>query len=675
MKFLKYFLSLTLILGPYAQAWDQATSKVVQVDQASGVSSTPNYWKSGDAELTLAGVATYNDGAVDKPVDCTGGSPTITAARSSTAPMYDKQSWLITKPASNVQGQGIAFEFDVDNGVAAVEMMDLMFEYIVGSGTFTAGSDTTNSDLMVYIYDVTAGQLIEPKGGSKLYTSSTTLKGDYRGWFQSTLGSKKYRVCLHQATTSASAYTLKVDAGKVQKSKQVVGTIITTPVLFTPTGSLTTNATYTGTWFQVGNFLEQETTISFSGANTQGVLNINLPQGLSIDNSSSGIDTTSFNTVIGITGGLRTASIAWDVSAVTNGTTNSFRVVFRNVKTDDAGSASDPVKYSSIDTSANLPVPISSGDVIKVRIRVPIAGWSAGARMSDGYDGRVLTATASLSSTQTISSASSTKITINSSVEDSAGMFDSVNNRIYIRSSGYYDVDASTQLTGSTLTNNEPYVIFIRLNGSSTLVASTQPAIANTTFILGASRPGIKLNAGDYIELNVQSTSDTSYEVTGNINTRLTVKSSGGTPFMAPTASVAVHYAGTAGDAIGTSDSLIKFTTKEDDTHNAYNPATGIFTAPEPGRYSVSWSLATGVLNLSTSQRYNTLLYKNGTSYKLGQRSLGNGSANNHTSSGAVSDIYLKQGETLSIYGTSDVATTAATGSSAAYLTIVKTGP
>ena len=106
-------------------------------------------------------------------------------------------------------------------------MMDLMFEYIVGSGTFAAGSDATNSDLMVYLYDVTAGQLIEPTGGSKLYTSSTTLKGDYRGWFQSTLGSKKYRVCLHQATTSASSYTLKVDAGKVQKSKQVVGTIIT----------------------------------------------------------------------------------------------------------------------------------------------------------------------------------------------------------------------------------------------------------------------------------------------------------------------------------------------------------------------------------------------------------------------------------------------------------------
>ena len=121
-------------MGSYAQAWDQATSKVVQVDQASGVSSTPNYWKSGDAELTLTGVAAYNDGVSAKPVDCSGGSPAITVARSATAPMYDKQSWLITKPVGDLRGQGVAFEFDVDSGIAAVEMMDLMFDYVVNSG-------------------------------------------------------------------------------------------------------------------------------------------------------------------------------------------------------------------------------------------------------------------------------------------------------------------------------------------------------------------------------------------------------------------------------------------------------------------------------------------------------------------------------------------------------------
>ena len=170
-----FLMSFMLGVSP-AFAWTQASSKVVQVDQASGVSSTPNYWKTGDAEVLITGVSAYNDGASSKPVDCTGGTPTITAARSSTAPMSDKQSWFITKPAGNMQGQGIAFEFDVDNGIAAVEMMDLMFEYIVGSGTFAAGSDTTNSDLMVYLYDVTAGQLIEPRGGSKLYTTSTTLR-------------------------------------------------------------------------------------------------------------------------------------------------------------------------------------------------------------------------------------------------------------------------------------------------------------------------------------------------------------------------------------------------------------------------------------------------------------------------------------------------------------------
>ena len=108
MNLLKYFLSLTLILGSYAQAWTQASSKVVQVDQASGVSSTPNYWKTGDAEVLLTGVAAYNDGASAKPVDCTGGSSTMTGVRSTTNPMYDKFSWLVSKPAGNMQGPGVS---------------------------------------------------------------------------------------------------------------------------------------------------------------------------------------------------------------------------------------------------------------------------------------------------------------------------------------------------------------------------------------------------------------------------------------------------------------------------------------------------------------------------------------------------------------------------------------
>nr|BFD58916.1 hypothetical protein CKG001_10230 [Bdellovibrio sp. CKG001] len=220
------YMFLILLTCISAHGVDQMKSTVVKADTVSGSATDENYWKSGDAETDIAGVSVYNDGAgATKPVDCTGGTSSLSVSRFTHStnpldpkPLYAKYTWMINKSAANAQGQGVAFEFDVDNGVAGVQMMDLLFEYIVGSGTFAAGSDTTNSDLMVYVYDVTAGQLIEPKGGSKLYTSSTTLKGDYRGWFQSTLGSKKYRVCLHQATTSASAYTLKVDAGKVQKS-------------------------------------------------------------------------------------------------------------------------------------------------------------------------------------------------------------------------------------------------------------------------------------------------------------------------------------------------------------------------------------------------------------------------------------------------------------------------
>ena len=95
-------------------------------------------------------------------------------------------------------------------------------------------------------------------------------------------------MCLHQATTSASAYTLKVDAGKVQKSKQTVGTIIIDTVseaggFITDTGSLGAN-TVAGKSYRVGEYLHHEVTLKFTGAvGTWTVLSYNLPSGKSVD--------------------------------------------------------------------------------------------------------------------------------------------------------------------------------------------------------------------------------------------------------------------------------------------------------------------------------------------------------------------------------------------------------
>lgn len=654
MNLLKYFLSLTLILGPYAQAWDQATSKVVQVDQASGVSSTPNYWKTGDAEVLLTGVAAYNDGASAKPVDCTGGSSTMTGVRSTTNPMYDKFSWLISKPAGNMQGQGVAFEFDVDNGVAAVEMMDVLFDYLVGSGTFVAGSDTTNSDIMVYLYDVTAGTLIEPKGGSKLYTSSTNVKGDYRGWFQSTLGSKKYRVCLHQATTSASAYTLKVDAGKVQKSRQVVGTIITdwqsyTPNITAASGTLTNYTLSQTQWMQVGQNIYIKGSLAFNGAaGTWTFPRVSLPSGVTLaDNIPLPESVVRF---VG-------PGLAYDGAVYLHSSTG-FQITSLN-----------GTNGSEISVSNTSPISFASGYSISWQVGpLKVAGWSAGARMSDGYDGRVVAASIRLAgSNQAVTSTADTQILYNQIGADPAGMVDLANNGIRVKSSDWYVV--TTKVVGGNDLTAELFSVRSKVDGVILGGSDARSVSSGTNSTFTAVSPPTYITSGSLVTSSIQSTSDTSYSVVASAGTFLSVVKISGTPFMSPTALWETHYAGTAGDTIGTTDSLIKFTTKVEDTFGSYNPATGLWTAKGPAYCTVS-SRVGAAINLSTSQNMSSFLYKNSSRLTNCSNSLGTGSLVPHSSVCSNSSVKLNTGDTLSIYAASSVAATSTTGQDSTFFTV-----
>lgn len=673
MKLFKLFLAALLINGPMgcSVAVAAAGDTRIRADYVDGQDSSRSYIKDGDAETGTAvlGWSCYADAAGVAPVDGAGGSPNVTFTKTTSSPLENLKSFVFTKDAANRQGQGCSYDFTIDARLKS-KMLQITFDNLVGSGTFAAGSDSTNSDVMVYLYDVTNSKLVPLQGQTKFYSNSTTLSESFKAWFQAAPDSVNYRLILHVASTSTSAFTLKQDIFKVSESKQVVGTIITElqswdPTLSFATGSTSAAITKNCQWRRVGDIGEYYCDINF-GAGTIGtwtVPYVSLPAGHVIDTTNGPASLIS-----SVPCRANVGNAYPGVSTVPAVNTIGCRV---NSVTTHTGTAPAPES----DITSTFPAPFTNGSSIRFNLRVKIAGWSAGARMPDGYDGRVLTATASLSSTQTISSASSTKITINSSVEDSAGMFDSTNNRIYIRSSGYYDVDASTQFTTSTLTTNEPYFILIRLNGSSTLVASAQSAIANTAFVLGASRPGIKLNAGDYIELYVQSVSDTSYEVTGNINTRLTVKSSGGTPFMSPTASVAFRAVSSSGSQTFTSSpTTVIFTTKQNDTHNAYSTTTGIFTVPEPGTYS--FHAGAGVAGVVATSDRILVTISTATASGAG-RVVGAGSTQEYFPQAVLLGIKLNAGDTVSvtIQNASGTSMSVHNSTTSVYFSGVKTGP
>ena len=96
----------------------------------------------------------------------------------------------------------------------------------MASGTFEAKKPTTPSSIIVYIYDVTNSQLIEPSSIS-LLSNSTTISDKFSASFQTSATGTQYRLILHCARTSSDPWTLKLDNISVSPSQYVYGTPIT----------------------------------------------------------------------------------------------------------------------------------------------------------------------------------------------------------------------------------------------------------------------------------------------------------------------------------------------------------------------------------------------------------------------------------------------------------------
>lgn len=113
------------------------------------------------------------------------------------------------------------------------------------------------------------------------------------------------------------------------------------------------------------------------------------------------------------------------------------------------------------------------------------------------------------------------------------------------------------------------------------------------------------------------------------------------------------------GRSVGTSSTDIVFEDEEEDTKNAYNPVTGVFTMPDGPRKicSIKSSMGSASVTLATNQRFQAILYVNGVLVDACERSLGGGAAQNHLSK-CSADLPLSGGDEVKIAGVSSVATT-----------------
>lgn len=573
MRAMILFLLLVLGFTSYAEI-------IVPADIVEGQDSQKNFLgRVSHFEKNANGVVAYADAAASRPVDGTGGTPSLTCTRTTTTPIEGDGSLLITKGAVNDQGEGCAIAFTIPNNQKA-KVLQIEMDYIVASGTFSAGSTTADSDLIVYIYDVTNSTLIEPSS-IKFLSNSTTISDKFVANFQTSATGTSYRLILHQATTSASAYTVEFDNLQVKPSRYVYGTPITDWVSYTPTTGLTTNTSnLSGHWRRVGDSMQINARFELVGTPAAGSSTISLPSGYVIDTTKLPASTNSVNegnsTFFG--------SGIWEDSGVGYKSLNVAYNTTTSIIIHDTESGS-----SSALTAAKL----ASGDSVGISFQVPISGWSSSTQVSDGWDGRSIYATVSASGAVSVSTAA--KIAFNTVTKDSTNSFSTANNRFTAPSGGTYIFDGVINYGASgALTTT---IVYLYKNGSS-IRQVTLGVPSGASFGIPFSFQDDAV-ATDYYEIFAQNSTAAT---TSAGNSYWNIKKLSSPTTISATEVVAAKYTGTTTGSIGPAANVTTYPTRVFDTHNAYSG--GAYTAPVSGLYHITASndiTGTEALNSETT--------------------------------------------------------------------------
>ena len=592
-----------------------STFRTLRANQIDGINALRNYISNGAATDNTAGWATYADAAQSSPVSGAGGSPSVTWTRTTSSPLSLDASFLFTKDAANRQGQGASFDFTINSSDQA-KVLQIQFDYAVASGTFSAGSSSADSDITVWIYDVTNAQVIQPTT-YKLFASSSVSTG-FISNFQTASNSTNYRLILHCSTTSASAFTLKVDNVSVSPSTYVYGSPIsdwTNTLTFTPNnfGTVSNQSIWTR---RVGDSLQIRGSFQ-AGTSVGSTASITLPYA---------IDSSKLSSQTNI-GGVGRYARALNSSEYLNAN-NADGVIFFD------GSDTAKIYFAGGSSGAgfvklNANSVISSTDKVAFEAQIPIQGWASTVQMSDSADTRVVAASYYLSSNSSLTSGQ--KLNFDSRVTDTHGAVTTGSNAwtFTVPVSGVYYTVVNSQIS-TTGTGAGIYKNGVQQT-AETLTANGTPVIWMDSY-----------KAGDTIDFRAGGSMTFLGGALGGANqTTISIFRLSGPSSIAATETIAASYWVSSNFAASTS-TPINFDSKEYDTHGAVTTSASAwkFTAPVSGLY-----LITGFIQQTTSGAASCAVYKNGSKYKPFQFS---GAAASFGNS-AVTQLRLNAGEYIDI--------------------------
>jgi hypothetical protein len=525
---------------------------------------------NSDFELNTTGWSAYADAAGSLPVDGTGGSPTVTITRSTSNPLRGTASGLITKDAANRQGEGVGYAFSIEDADKG-KTLQISFDYEINSGTYADG------DLTVYIYDVTNSAVIQPSGYS---ISNVGIESKQTAIFQTASNSTSYRLIFHVASTSASAWVVKIDTVSVGPQVTPLGAAMTDWASFTPTFTgVGTPSNVSFLWRRVGDSIQVQGTLT-TGTNTSVKASMTLPNSLTLATQTIVNTTSNPGPQVGMYSNEITAQVGGVVTAT--GTSSSL-VYFSNPW---------PGTQPTL-TPANATSIWNSNSIVAIQFTVRIAGWSSNVVQSSDTSSNVIAMRSN--STPTSAAFNNTAYIIFPTVlYDKTGSYSTVTGLFTAPTPGVYTFSGQFILTGSNAPGFQDLNVY--KNGFST--QQFNPSTLSTGELVVPFSVDFELVAGDTIGFRWNTDRSSPAVSGGTTKNTLNIKRLSGPAAIQVTDEIMFRGTNTAGTAITGSKATIPFVVS-DDTAGGWN-GTDTYTVKVPGKYEIYSRLESGNTNGGT---------------------------------------------------------------------------